>query len=222
MAYVPGGEFMMGRDDGDPYERPAHRVAVRPFFIDIYEVTNEDYAKFITATNRVAPHVWTDGTYPAGARRQPVTGVTWDDAIAYAKWAGKRLPTEEEWEFAARGTDGRLYPWGNAWGADLANAERPSGGMADVGFYKGQSPFGVFDMVGNAWEWTASKLTAYKKGQALPNKPPGDLRVIRGGSYIEDKNEATTTYRRGYPVSGVDYDKTGFRCVKDTELSGQN
>lgn len=223
MAYVPGGEFMMGRDgDKTGYESPAHRVTVKPFFIDIYEVTNEDYAKFVKATNHVAPPGWTNGNYPAGTQRRPVTGVTWNDAVAYAEWAGKRLPTEEEWEFAARGTDGRRYPWGNAWSAGLANAEGASGSVVDVGRYQGQSPFGVFDMVGNAWEWTASNLTAYKKGQSLPNKPPGDLRVIRGGSYIEDRNEATTTYRRGYPVSGAGYDKTGFRCVMDvTDSSGQ-
>jgi formylglycine-generating enzyme required for sulfatase activity len=198
-------------------------VTVKPFFLDIYEVTNEDYAKFVKATNHVAPPGWTNGNYPAGAQRHPVTGVTWNDAAAYAKWAGKRLPTEEEWEFAARGTDGRRYPWGNVWSAGLANAERPSGGVVEVGRYQGQSPFGVFDMAGNAWEWTDSNLTAYKKGQPLPNKPPGDLRVIRGGSYIEDMDEATTTYRRGYPVSGAGYDKTGFRCAKDvTDSFGRN
>jgi formylglycine-generating enzyme required for sulfatase activity len=224
MAYVPGGEFMMGRDgDKTGYESPAHKVTVKPFFIDTYEVTNEDYAKFVKATNHVAPPGWTNGSYPAGAQRHPVTGVTWTDAVDYANWAGKRLPTEEEWEFAARGTDARRYPWGNTWNAGLANTQGASGDVVDVGSYQGQSPFGVFDMVGNAWEWTASNLTAYKKGQPLPDKPPGDLRVIRGGSYIEDKNEATTTYRRGYPVSGAGYDKTGFRCVKDvTDSSGQN
>lgn len=223
MAYVAGGEFIKGRDDGDEYERPAHRVTVKPFFIDIYEVTNEDYAEFIKATNRRPPPAWSNSTYPVGAGRKPVTGVTWNDANAYAKWAGKRLPTEEEWEFAARGTDRRLYPWGNDWRTGLANAERASDSVADVGSYQGQSPFGIFDMVGNAWEWTSSDLKAYKNGQPLPNKPSGILRVIRGGSYIEDKNEATTTYRRGYPVSGATYDKTGFRCVKDiSDSSGQN
>ena len=99
MVYVPGGDFMMGRDEkdgGDEYERPAHKVTVKPFFMDQYEVTNEDYAKFVKATGHRVPSNWVNGNYAAGAARKPVTGVTWDDATAYAKWAGKRLPTEEE------------------------------------------------------------------------------------------------------------------------------
>jgi formylglycine-generating enzyme required for sulfatase activity len=216
MVYVPGGEFRMGNDEGGAYEKPAHMVAVKSFFIDQYEVTNEEYAKFVKATKREPPQTWQGGTYGDGTARHPVTGVTWADADAYAIWADERLPTEEEWEFAARGGDKEFrYPWGNEWKDGLANANSPSGGLAEVGSYKGASPFGVFDMVGNAWEWTASKLTAYKKGQPLPDVPQGTLRVIRGGSYIEDKSEATTTYRRGYPVSGVSYVRTGFRCVKD-------
>ncbi len=108
MVYVPGGEFMMGRDDGDEYERPVHRVTVKPTFMDIHEVTNEDYANFVKATRHPSPPQWVNGAVPPGAAHKPVTGVTWDDATAYAKWAGKRLPTEEEWEFAARGTDGEM------------------------------------------------------------------------------------------------------------------
>jgi formylglycine-generating enzyme required for sulfatase activity len=223
MVYVPGGEFMMGRDDGDEYERPAHKVTVKPFFMDQYEVTNEDYAKFVKATGHRAPSNWVNGNYAAGAARKPVTDVTWDDATAYAKWAGKRLPTEEEYEFAARGTDGRLYPWGNDWSAGLANAEGASNGTVDVGTYKGTSPFGAYDMVGNAWQWTASKLAAYPGGHYKQIDPDllnagfnGNLRVIRGGSYESTRAYATTTYRTGWPARGAKtYDQTGFRCVKD-------
>ncbi|MDQ1592311.1 MAG: eukaryotic-like serine/threonine-protein kinase [Pyrinomonadaceae bacterium] len=221
MAYVSGAEFTMGRD-GDPtrYESPAHKVTVNSFFIDLYEVTREDYQKCVDEEECQPPSVWGSNKFPGGTAKLPVTGVTWDDANAYASWAGKRLPTEEEWEFAARGgKKGFRYPWGNEWKDGLANANSASKGLMEVGSYKGTSPFSMSDMVGNAWEWTASKLTAYKKGQPLPNKPPGDLRVIRGGSYIEDKNEATTTYRRGYPARGVSYDKTGFRCAKDMNNS---
>lgn len=215
MVYVPGSEFMMGRDDGDEYERPAHKVTVKPFFIDQYEVTNEDYAKFVKATNHRVPSNWINGNYPGDSSHKPVTGVTWDDATAYAKWSGKRLPTEEEWEFAARGTDGRRYPWGNEWESGNANANDANKGLVDIGSYKGESPFGVRDMVGNAWEWTASKLAAYPGGQ-LSTQMTGDIRVIRGGSYTESKDEATTTFRRGYPARGnYDYGNTGFRCVKD-------
>lgn len=219
MAYVPGGEFTMGRDDGDEYERPAHKVTVKPFFIDIYEVTNEDYANFIRATNHVTPPGWTNASYPAGARRHPVTGVTWNDAVAYAKWAVKRLPTEEEWEFAARGTDGRRYPWGRDWRGDLANAHRlPTEeglGVREVGTYKGQSPFGVLDMVGNAWEWTASDLVPYVGGK-LPERPAANTKVLRGGSFKSSKNQATTTYRFGWRANEeASYAESGFRCVQD-------
>jgi formylglycine-generating enzyme required for sulfatase activity len=215
MVYIPGDEFMMGRDDGDEYERPAHKVTVKPLFMDIDEVTNEDYANFVKATRHPSPPQWANGVVPPGAAHKPVTGVTWDDATAYAKWAGKRLPTEEEWEFAARSTDGRRYPWGNDWHSGNANADDASKTLADVGSFKGTSPYGVMDMVGNAWEWTATKLAAYPGGQ-LSKQMTGDVRVIRGGSYTESKDEATNTFRRGYPARGnYDYAKTGFRCAKD-------
>jgi formylglycine-generating enzyme required for sulfatase activity len=220
MVYVPGGTFQMGRnkdDGGDEYESPAHSVTVKPFFIDIYEVTNEEYAKFVKATNRMPPPGWMAHTYPSGSARKPVIGVTWGDANAYAKWVGKELPTEQQWEFAARGPKSLRYPWGNSWKAGCANANidrRERKQLADVGSHNCDSPFGTFDLIGNAWEWTASELTPYENGKILPDRPPGDLRVIRGASYIEDK-EATATYRRGYPVSGDVYDKTGFRCVKN-------
>ena len=268
MVYVPGGTFKMGRDENDgsdEAERPAHQVTVKPFFIDTYELTNEDYEKFVKATNHRSPATWKDGSSPSGAARKPVTGVTWDDANDYAKWASKRLPTEEEWEFAARGTDGRLYPWGNdppnSLSADnekklvelrksreqllttytaewpqlkevnrqIADLERPfqsstplanvggvSGGLVEVGKYKGASPFGIFDLVGNAWEWTASAPRAYPGGRLPANQPSGELKVIRGGSYESTRDYATTTYRAGWPARGAKtYDQTGFRCAQD-------
>ena len=216
MISVSGGTFMMGRNGGDVSERPAHQVSVKPFFIDAYEVTNENYAKFIQAAGHNIPATWTTGSYPDGAARRPVTGVAWDDAVAYCKWAGKRLPTEEEWEFAARGTDGRIYPWGNDWQQDAANANGARTDLVDVGSYKGQSPFGAFDMVGNAWEWTASDFRAYPGGSLPTNLPSGDLKVIRGGSYESLKDVATVTYRTGWPARGAKtYSETGFRCVQD-------
>jgi serine/threonine-protein kinase len=218
MVYVPGGTFTMGRDGGDDAERPPHQVTVTPFFIDTHEVTNEDYEKFVKATSHRPPPTWKKGSFPSGAERQPVTGVTWDDANDYARWVGKRLPTEEEWEFAARGSEGRMYPWGNDWRQGSANANGAAQSMADVGAHKGPSPFGTYDMVGNAWEWTASNFKAYP-GRGLPgSQPTGDLRVIRGGCYESTKDYATTTYRAGWPARGAStYDQTGFRCAKDIE-----
>jgi formylglycine-generating enzyme required for sulfatase activity len=220
MVYVPGGTFMMGRDNGvDEAERPAHQVNVKPFFIDTYEVTNEDFEKFVKATSHRTPATWKNGSFPlalTGAKRTPVTGVTWDDANDYAQWAAKRLPTEEEWEFAARGTDGRLYPWGSNWQPGSANANGVGIPLLEVGMSKGTSPFGAFDMVGNAWEWTASDFRAYPGGRLPADEPGGELKVIRGGSYESTKDYATTTYRTGWPARGAKtYDQTGFRCVKD-------
>jgi serine/threonine-protein kinase len=219
MVYVPGGTFSMGRnrnEGGDEFESPAHQVTVSPFFMDVYEVTNEQYLNFVKATKHAAPTTWTEH-YPVNEAHKPVTGVSWDDANDYAKWVGKRLPSEEEWEFAARGTDGRRYPWGNQWEPQLVNANGISKAKADVGTYKGVSPFGVYDMVGNAWEWTASKLLPYPGG-TLPKYVSGELRIIRGGSYAENSNQATTTYR-GFVARGRRYDRTGFRCVVDVSNS---
>ena len=220
MVYIPGGTFMMGRNDGDLYERPAHSVTVKPFFIDTYEVTLEDYAKFVKATGHAnPPELQSSPNFEPTLQtdwRKPVTGVTWDDAQAYASWAQKRLPTEEEWEFAARGSDGRLYPWGSKWQQGSANANRAQREKSEVGSYKGASPFGAFDMVGNVWEWTATDLRAYPGGSLPTDLPAGELKVIRGGSYESTKDFATTTYRTGWPVRGAKtYDQTGFRCVTD-------
>jgi len=211
MLYVGGGEFTMGRNDGDEVEKPAHRVKVEPFFIDQNEVTNQDYRQFVWATGYRPPTSWGGANnYPLGSARKPVTGVNWNDANAYAKWANKELPTEEHWEFAARGVDARLYPWGNDWSADLANVETGRGPV-DVGTTKGMSPFGLSDMVGNVWEWTASKFEPYPGGSHAV--PEDNLKVIRGCTFQCKRSQATTTYRRGWPATGADYSNTGFRCI---------
>ncbi len=215
MAFVTGGEFTMGRDNGTEYERPQHRTTVNPFFMDIFEVTSEEYKKFIDETGYRAPAEWVKGNYPPAWARRPVTGIDWDDANAYARWAGKRLPTEQEWEFAARGTDGRLYPWGNEWKAKAANADSSSHKHATGGgeHSAGPSPFGAQDMSGNVWEWTASDLAAYPGG-TLPAQAQGDLKVVRGGSWRENRSQTTATVRKGAPRVGR-FANVGFRCVRD-------
>ncbi len=216
MVYVGGGEFLMGRDTGEQSERPQHRVSVKPFFIDVYEVTCEEYKRFIDATGHQAPPRWVNGTYPAGWARRAVTGISWDDANSYASWATKRLPTEQEWEFAARGTDGRLYPWGNQWKTKAGNAHNTSHGHVDaVGVHPaGRSPFGAYDMVGNVWEWTSSDMVAYPGG-SLPETLEGEVKVVRGGSWQEAQDRATTTHRKGLPPRDGEYTNVGFRCAKD-------
>ncbi len=229
MVYIPGGEFRLGRNEGDEYERPAHLVTVKPFFIDRTEVTNEQYQKFVDETGYPSPPSWPGRHFPVGKEQFPVTDVTWEDAMAYAEWAGKRLPTEEEWEFAARGTDGRIYPWGNILQAGLANitdSKEQKRSFTPVGQYpQGASPFGVLDLSGNAWEWTASDLKPYPGGSP-PVPPYPNLKVIRGGSYLSKPQKATATFRRGWPASrrdwteiptNIDYSAVGFRCAKDIQ-----
>lgn len=214
MILITGGQFMMGRNDGDEYERPAHPVTVRSFYLDRTEVTNEQYQKFIATTRYRAPAHWQEGRFPAGEARLPVVNVTWNDANAYAKWAKKRLPTEAEWEFAARGADGRSYPWGNEWREGWANVARGSAGkITEVGHYpEGATPLGLLDMCGNVWEWTASGLVSYADNK----KVIASGKVIRGGAFDVPRERATTTYRGVLPAEAA-RDKTGFRCARDAQ-----
>jgi formylglycine-generating enzyme required for sulfatase activity len=230
MAYIPGGEFLMGNNAGDDFEKPAHKVTVRSFYMDVHEVTCEDYLKFAatvasqpslassdtTASENVSLLAAMKGICPAGPTKMPATGIDWNVANAYARWAKKRLPTEEEWEFAARGTDGLNYPWGNEWKANAANVGSINQSVVDVGSYpNGKSSAGVMDLIGNAWEWTSSDLTAYPNGR-IGRRPGGNIKVIRGGSWKEDKTEATSTYRGYLLIAGdKDYSATGIRCVQD-------
>jgi len=221
MVFIPGGEIALGSDrsNADQQEKPAHNVTIAPFYIDTTEVTCEEYQKFVKATGHKAPAQWVNGNCAIADMRKPVTGVDWYDANAYAKWANKRLPTEEEWEFAARGTTGWIYPWGDVWRKGDANADNAASGVVVVATFKGTSPFQCYDMVGNAWEWTASKLVPYPGGK-LAQKTSDGLRVIRGGSWESDSGSATTTYRFGWPArGGDDYNNTGFRCAVDAKAA---
>ena len=214
MAYVPGGDFLMGSDAGDTISKPPHFVTVAPFFMDVTEVTNQQYAEFLNATGQVAPPSWKDGVYPEAEANFPVTGVTWYEAAEYAAWKGKRLPTEAEWEFAARGNEDRIYPWGDEWDPALANADGQLNGLRPVG-QGGMSPFGMYDMSGNAWEWTSSDARSYPGGKEFPWSRMR-LKIIRGGNWQSAPRSATTFFRGFYGAAGErEYNGTSFRCVKD-------
>jgi formylglycine-generating enzyme required for sulfatase activity len=208
MVPIPGGEFMMGSNEGDPDEAPAHQVAVAPFLMDITEVTNDEFAAFMQATGYQAPAV------QLGEGNHPVSRVTWDDADAYCTWAGKRLPTEAEWEFAARGTEGRVYPWGNEWDPSKANG-REAGirSTTAVGSFGGASPFGVLDMAGNVREWTADWYDKYP-GSSFYSQFFQKFRVHRGGGWFDDPEDLRAANRNGGPPESAN-DDLGFRCVQD-------
>lgn len=231
MVTVAAGTYTIGREDGDPLEAPAHPVTLAGFYLDRAEVTNAEYAKFVEATKRKPPAYWKGATFPAGLDDYPVISVSWKDAADYAAWAGKRLPTEAEWEAAARGSDARKYPWGNEWQAGFANigaktAEKaelgkyPSG-IAEVGKYpQGASQSGAVDMIGNVWEWVADEIMLYPGGTASLSEPTegGETRrVIRGGAYDGDQKHDASY--RGYQDGSLPYPKVGFRCAKSGVVS---
>lgn len=221
MTYIHGGSFRMGNRKGDPCIEEERVVEIRPFFIDKYEVTNRRYRDFVEATKHPAPANWKDGKYAAGEADLPVSGVSWQDAVDYCDWRTKvtgkkhRLPTEEEWEFAARGGSAQLYPWGNEWNAAAANTkEHGLGKLVDVGtFRQGENSFGMSDMIGNVAEWT---LSEYKPTPGLNCKPAeGVQKVVKGGDYNTPTSEARASYRIWLAPTGGNYATIGFRCVRE-------
>ncbi|MBI5192685.1 MAG: formylglycine-generating enzyme family protein [Nitrospirae bacterium] len=232
MVYVPAGWFLMGSTEKDGRlgqsvgvdELPQHKVYLKGFYIDRYEVTVGDYKFFLKQTNRVAPRIWTKGEwvkmYPSPEDNHPMNGVTWYDADEYCRWKGKRLPTEAEWEKSARGTDGRQWPWGN----EPDSMEQPRANTLDkgigwttpVGSYPaGVSPYGVHDMAGNVMEWTSSWYEAYP-GSTLKRDEFGQrYKVLKGGSW---ENHIVPYARSAYRHTVTpkwDHPGHGFRCAMD-------
>ena len=222
MALVPAGEFMMGSSAGDPDEQPVHRVYVDAFLMDKYEVTVEQYAAFLQAKWIDRPTDWKTMNQSSHQKR-PVANVDWPDADAYCKWVGKRLPTEAEWEKAARGTDHRLYPWGNESPTRVyANLKKETWSnhwaLSTVGSYEdGKSPYGIYDMAGNVWEWVSDWYDQdYYKTSPVRNPTgpaTGGHKVIRGGSWGSGEKDLRSTDRDNHLPSfrGLG---TGFRCAK--------
>ena len=221
MAVVPAGEFMMGSPTGDSDEQPAHKVYVETFSMDKYEVTVGQYAAFLQAKGIDPPSDWKTMNQSAHQKR-PVANVDWADAFAFCKWAGKRLPTEAEWEKAARGTDDRLYPWGNEAPTPLhANFGKSDwnnhGVLAPIGtFEAGKSPYGMYDMAGNVWEWV-NDWYDYNYYKASPSQNPagpssGGTKVIRGGAWNSNPRAMRSANRS--LISPTDQGLNGFRCAK--------
>jgi len=262
MVFVPAGDFTMGLSDPpnpeeNTAESPTHVTNLEGFWIDRYEVTNERFGHFIDAGGYRTRQYWTSegwgwvqakqvtvppywGSSDFGLPQLPVVAVTWYEAYAYCLWAGKRLPTEAEWEKAARGIDARLYPWGNEWDCMRGNfddetvntpASNECAGRdnhlitAPVGSYEdGQSPYHVHDMAGNVWEWTLSQPAPYpyqpNDGRNLPESE--GPRIIRGASWLtytgepDGDNHARVTFRADL-LPDAQNNRLGLRCVASAD-----
>ena len=231
MVLVPSGEFIMGANGGYANEKPEHTVLLKSFYIDKHEVTVAQYKLFLqdprgkghepdeSYDDYMPKDYFTNPAYD----NHPVVNVSWEDAQAYCRWAGKRLPTEAEWEKAARGTDGRAYPWGPAWDGRNANSDETNPELgedafrftAPVGsFPSGASPFGAHDMAGNVWEWVDGWYQPYE-GNNTKDPDYGDTyRVIRGGSWLRYALGLTSS-ARDTCAPELRYNSIGFRCARD-------
>jgi len=226
MVVIPAGRFIRGTNDRLPDEGPQHTVNVAAFKIDVYEVTNLQYKTFIDATGRRSPDHFRNRTFPAGKTDHPVTFVTWNDAADYCEWAGKRLPSDVEWEKAARGTDGRFFPWGNEFDVRKANtpvrwlALKQTGDTTPVGaFQAGASPYGVYDVTGNVWEWTASWYQPYPGNKTASEAYGERYKTLKGGSWFDCSfykcGLSAPVYNRAFFARKTKNDTIGFRCAKD-------
>ncbi|HMS82483.1 MAG TPA: formylglycine-generating enzyme family protein [Nitrospira sp.] len=225
MMLVPSSEFIMGSDQGDEDEAPVHRVYLNAFYIDKFEVTNARFAKYVEAIQSEPPWGFSDKETPVVHADRPVRWVSWMDAMGYCLWVGKRLPTEAEWEKAARGTDERMYPWGNdpptpvhaVYGLKEGGAET----VSVIGnHHMGQSPYGVQDLAGNLYEWVMDWYaedfySSFINSPAINPRGPteGTAKVQRGGSYINAPYRLRSSFRtKGDPTEQDP--NVGFRCAQ--------
>jgi formylglycine-generating enzyme required for sulfatase activity len=229
-VFIPGGEVSLG---GDTKENPARREFLKSYAIAETEVTNEQYREFVKATGHRPPAGWVDGEFPPGAAHEPVTGVVWQDAADYCNWlsaqvgAKVRLPTEAEWELAAKGKDGFRYPWGNDWNeraADTTEKKSPTGPgkqgrvRAVKSFPENRSPFGAYDMAGNVWEWVAEEARDLEGNPRIENGVT--VKIIKGGSAGEPREFITTAARFEVMVDQSS-SSLGFRYVVERDRDGR-
>jgi formylglycine-generating enzyme required for sulfatase activity len=223
MIAIPGGSFQMGRDGGAPQEGPPHQVSVGPFYMDNTEVTNAEYAQFVRETGHEPPTHWDGREPPAGDEQLPVVNVSYRDAVEFAAWRSQRdhvkyrLPTEEEWEYAAKGGDqNNFYPWGNTWVTGYAGT-KDSGAAATrpVGSYPvDKTRWGIMDMAGNVYEWTSSQASLYPGNDLEIDPAHKTWIVVRGGAYTTDHEEKPpSTYRDWFDPSRRE-PVIGFRLVR--------
>jgi len=217
---IPAGEFNMGKNTSNPTDwQPEHKVVIDSFYLDAYEVTNQQYAEFCRATKHALPEFWGMKEFKCSPEfpDHPVVGVSWFDAESYAKWAGKRLPTEAEWEYACRGglVDQNFHT-GNQLDSTKANFAKKYKGTLRVGTFA-PNAFGLYDMPGNVWEWTADNYADDYYQDSEPSNPKGPkngrFKVIRGGSWHSGAMCVQNYFRNGLSPSWIDFG-VGFRCAK--------
>jgi serine/threonine-protein kinase len=217
MVLIKGGPFPMGFEGAGYLDtQPVRSVNLEDYYIDKYEVTNKEFNDFLKASGydwKGRMQAWPGGVMPEEMANLPVVYVSWEDAKAYAEWAGKRLPTEAEWEKAARGIDARKYPWGGDFDPKKCNVKDSGYGklLPVDSFPEGQSPYGCFNMVGNAAEWVADYYDAYPGNEAKVEKFGQKYRVVRGGSYESVAN--FTTFYRTPEDPTLRFRNIGFRCA---------
>jgi len=226
MIEIPAGTFIMGTDGRLFDEGPMHEVYLDAYLIDKYEVTNLQYETYIKATNKRSPLHFRNRTYPEGKADHPVTFVGWDDAVDYCAWAGKRLPSDKEWEKAARGSDGRTYPWGDVFDPKKSNnpirwrAAGQTGDTTPVGaFEKGVSVHGLYDTSGNVWEWTDSWYYPYPGSEVASENYGERYKTLKGGSWFDCSfykcGISAPLFNRSFFAKRTKNDTFGFRCAKD-------
>jgi formylglycine-generating enzyme required for sulfatase activity len=231
VVLIPAGEFIMGYDKAGYDTLPVRRMNSPAFYIDKYEVTNKRYKRFLDATGykvpwshepeavAVKPYLWDwqKRMFPEGKGDDPVVLVSWEDAKAFCTWAGKRLPTEAEWEKAARGSKGNIYPWGNEWANGKANtSEHGRKQTAPAGAFKEDvSEYGVYDLAGNVSEWVEEYFAPYPGNPLTRYEERNKYRVLRGGSW-DYSHSIANGYHRQYALPHSQMTSFGFRCVKTT------
>lgn len=221
MILIPEGKFLLGSPNGDTDTQPMRECFLPAYYIDRYPVTNERYLQFIKNAGHPPPAHWWNPKEHGGQffapekAHHPVTNIHYQDAIQYCEWSGKRLPTEAEWEKAARTSDGRAYPWGIHWQKGIANFGTHQTTPV-YAFPEGQSPYGAYDLLGNTWEWVTDWYSAETYQHINPTTPHGPQqgthRVIRGGSYA-DPPSSISSYTRGYRDPLLASPTLGFRCA---------
>lgn len=229
MVRIDSASFEMGcrteaQMDPQEDEKPPHMVQLDAYYLDRFEVTNMAYREFIEATGHRVPSHWRNRAFPEHLAKHPVVNVSWHDAQAYAAWICKRLPTEAEWEHAARGGQGTTYPWGNACTAERANYDNPQRKTTPVDAYEGgKSAFGIWDMCGNVGEWVSDWYAADYYTHSPESNPQGPStgteRVYRGGAYQGNKVDIRALKRQA-TAPHISQDYIGFRCAMDGTEGG--